>query len=160
MNFIRTFLRYTMFFFLISIIVAGDFKTESIFLCGIISSLSSLLVILIIKVPSKIELSVPRVFLFGLSVLISIYASTFSTLHCYIKRKGKIPTAIETLPLKTHSGVYRLCICQAITLTPGTVSVKSKAGSVDVLKIKPESMDGAKNFDAILSKGGTKHKHD
>ncbi len=147
---IRLFLRYTAFFFLISLVLSGESSQTALLVCAIVSATSSLLVLFIFKVPTKIELNFFKVIRFIFVVIGSIYTSTIQTLLCYVKRNGKIPTYIEKLPLKTKSGVYRLFICQAITLTPGTVSVKSKSGSVNVLKIKTESLESAKKFDEIF----------
>ncbi len=152
MNKILKLLRYTTLFFLISVTLAGDFTKGTIVLCLIISVLSALLAFYTIKVPTKLDIKIIP-FLTYLGVLvISIYKSTFSTLITFIKKKGKIPTDIQKMPLNTRSGTCRLFICQAITLTPGTVSVKSKLGFVDILKIKPDSLDGAKKFDTIWEK--------
>ncbi len=147
---VEIFFSYTIFFFLIAIILAGSFSADVLILCAIACILSSVFTVFSFKLPSKIELHLFRVLKFFCVVIVSIYVSTFRTLYCYFKRKGRIPTCVETLPLNTKGGVYRLFICQAITLTPGTVSVRRKSGSVSVLKIRTESLDGAALFDKTL----------
>ncbi len=143
---------YALFFFLISLVIVGDFTLESLVLCALISIVSAIGALVAFKTPTKLDIHILDYLQFAIKVITSIYTSTFSTVACYIRKKGKIPTAIETIPLCTKSGFARLFICQSITLTPGTVSINSKAGSVTVLKIKTESLDDAKKFDAILGK--------
>ncbi len=150
MKFVRLFFRYVIYFFLISVIVAGNTNTDTLILCAIVSSIASLLIPHIFRLPSKIDIHFFKVFSFIWSVIVSIYTSTVKTLAFNIKYRGKMPTVIEKLPLKTKSGVYRLFICQAITLNPGTVSVKSKSGSVSVLKVRTDTLQIAQNFDKKL----------
>ncbi len=141
---------YFLFFFLVSIILAGDYSLNTTIICLIISATSTLITVLVFRNPIHFPFSPFTYIRYLVCLLLSIYSSTFYTLIAFIKRKGKIPTEIAKLPLESKSGFARLLICQAITLTPGTVSVSSKAGSVHVLKIKPESLDGAQKFDTIL----------
>ncbi len=147
---VATFFVYSSFFFLIAIVFAGDFANDTLLLCALIAGISALSVFLTFRAPTVLKVYFIRYILFAFEVLIAIYVSTFNTIRCYIKCKGKIPTHIEKLPLHTNTGTDRLFICQAITLTPGTVSVNSTSSSVSVLKIKTESLKGSEKFDKRL----------
>ncbi len=148
----KQFVYFFLIFFLLCIALTGSFSNLLIIYCAFISLLAAIVTVFVFKVYVKVDVSLIKLITFFLLLVKSIYVSTFVTLWSFFKSKFRLYSNAKKVTIKTRGGLQRLLICQAITLTPGTVSVKSKTGSITVLKFENDSLDSVAKFDRALRK--------
>lgn len=96
-------------------------------------------------------------------LLQEIYRSGVHAMHLTIK--GKIDVGVVNLPTAIENPFYAVLVANAITLTPGTVTIDFRPGSFKVIWIECTTSDPEQaaemikgRFERVITAGGTKRR--
>lgn len=95
---------------------------------------------------------------FLLRLFIDIYASTFSLVKAMLQ--GKLRPEVVRIHTRVANPWHQCLVSNAITMTPGTVTINKSGKELTVLWLTPETEDAAEqaamiqgSFEKVLTKG-------
>ncbi len=148
-----SFIVYFLIFFAICLVLVGDASAFSI-AASVLSGafIAWLITFKLGYVFSPKRLGFARLLRFIVFLIPAMYISAFKTFLICIKSRGNPKTGFVTCRLETEDEFHRHLICQAITLTPGTVVSEKRDDTVQVLTFTENEGNPAEDFDNILKK--------
>lgn len=144
--------------YLLWLLLNGKVTVEiCLFGLGIIALLSVLCYLLFGYTPKKelrIYSKIPLFFAYLAVLVWEILKANFTMLHIIYVKKRKVVPALVTFRVELKTEVARFLLANAITLTPGTITVETDGNRFTVHCLSADMLDGAETgvFIRLLKK--------